>query len=178
MSLDGVITDPQDWTGPYFDEDAGTYSTERLFASDTLLLGRVTYETFAAAWPSMADEGEYGENMNSIKTYVVSSTLTKAEWNNATIIKGDKLVQEVTKLKKSKGGDILIFGVGKLAHALIAAGLLDELEIWLHPVLVGNTAEDAGIIQKGSSAGLKLAGTKQTSTGVLILSYTPADAES
>lgn len=174
MTLDGVIKDPAEWSGPYFDEDAGTYSTERLFASDALLLGRKTYQTFAEAWPTMAEEGDFGKKMNSITTYVVSSTLKKAEWNEATIIKPKSLVEEVSKLKKQEGQDILIYGVGQLAHALLGAGLLDEVEIWVHPVLVGDTGPDAQLIRSGSTASLELVGSKTTSTGVSILTFQPA----
>ncbi|HEV2780620.1 MAG TPA: dihydrofolate reductase family protein [Actinophytocola sp.] len=173
MTLDGVIKDPHEWSGPYFDDDAGTYSTERLFASDALLLGRKTYQGFAEAWPTMTEEGDFGKKMNSITTYVVSSRLKKAEWNDATIIRPSALVEEVSKLKKQDGQDILIYGVGRLAHTLLKEGLLDELEIWIHPVLVGNTDPDAQLIRKGSTASLELTRTRTTGSGVLVLTYAP-----
>src|SRR6185437_1899675 len=114
MSLDGVIEDPGGaegfehggWTFPYWSDEIGKFKGEELFASDAMLLGRVTYEGFAAAWPSRTDEHGFAERMNSLPKFVVSTTLAEAEWQNSTIVKGDVPV-EIAKLKDQPGGDIL-----------------------------------------------------------------------
>src|SRR6266568_6957726 len=116
LTLDGVMEDPGGaegfehggWQLPFFDEDAGRYMSEQLAAADALLLGRVTYEGFAAAWPSVTDEEGFANKMNSMPKFVASTTLTEAQWN-ATLIKGD-VAEEVAKLKQQPGNNMLVFG--------------------------------------------------------------------
>ncbi len=145
ISLDGVIEDPGGaegfkhggWTFAFQTGEAfGAFKFGELMASDAQLLGRVTYDGFAKAWPTMEGTGEFGEKMNSMPKYVVSSTLKDPEWNNTTVIDGD-LAGEVAKLKQEYDGDILVQGSASLAQALFAADLVDELHLSVHPVVLG-----------------------------------------
>jgi dihydrofolate reductase len=143
VSLDGVIEDPGGsdksphggWAFQ-FDrgEDGDAFKSEELMSADAMLLGRRTYEGFAAAWPKM-DSDPFGQRMNGMPKYVVSSTLTDASWNNSTILRGDP-VQEVTRLKE-QAGEILVAGSGRLVSALHTAGLVDEHRLMVFPVVVG-----------------------------------------
>ena len=114
VALDGVIESPA-WTGQFWNDELAKAQEEYLFASDALLLGRVTYEGFAAAWPKMTDTGDFGVKMNTMPKHVASRTLQTAEWN-ATIITGD-LAEEVARLKAEDGRDILIYGSGMLVDS-------------------------------------------------------------
>src|SRR5262245_40018156 len=107
VSLDGVIEDPHLWATEYFDSEAEKYALELLLASDAMLMGRRTYEFFAAAFPHQT--GEYGERVNTIRKYVFSSTLKEADWNNSSMVNGD-VVAEVGKLKSQAGKDLVIYG--------------------------------------------------------------------
>src|ERR1700686_4882943 len=112
------------------------YKFEELFSCDALLLGRRTYEGFAAAWPNMPGTGAYGERMNGLPKYVVSTTLSEATWN-ATLIKGD-LAEELSRLKQEAGQDILIFGSGELVHTLHERDLIDEYRLMIFPLVLGS----------------------------------------
>src|SRR3981081_2280887 len=146
VTLDGVFEDPGGaegfdrggWSFKYVgrSDDDQKYQGELLTETDALLLGRVTYEGFAKAWPSMTDGGWYAEKMNSMPKYVASSTLDKAEWNNSTVIKGD-VAKEVARLKQQPGQNILIFGSGELVNSLLQQELIDELRLLVHPVVLG-----------------------------------------
>jgi len=145
VSLDGVMEDPGGaekfefggWTMPYWNDDLARFKAEELFASDALLLGRVTYQAFAAAWPAMTDEMGFADRMNSNRKYVVSSTLnTTDEWKNSSLIKGD-LVDAVTKLKQEPGQDILVGGSATLVQALMRHELVDELRLAVYPLVLG-----------------------------------------
>ena len=174
MSLDGVVDHMEEWHFPYFGKDAQDVAFEQLFASDALLMGRKTYEGFAQNWPHMEQEtGEFGVRMNTLPHYVVSSTLEDAGWGDTTIIKGDVLGQ-IARLKEQDGQDILMYGYGPLAHDLLKAGLLDEVRVWLHPILAGHGERENLIFRDGSNVPLELADTKQLDTGVIILTYRPA----
>ena len=136
-SLDGAMEDPQ-WTYQFpRSEEQMKFKAEELFNADGLLLGRITYEGFAQAWPNMQDDPQgYGRKMNSISKYVVSRTLSRVDWNNSKIVRGE-LVEEVGKLKSQASNYLLVFGSLRLTNALIEHGLLDELTLWIFPVLVG-----------------------------------------
>jgi len=142
MTLDGVFEDPGgagefDRGGWAFRFDRGsegdTFKLDELLAADAQLLGRKTYEGFAAAWPSMTDEAGFADKMNSMPKYVVSSTLTEPTWNNTTVIGLD----DVAKLRAEPGGDLLVAGSGELVQALLANGLVDELHLMVFPVVLG-----------------------------------------
>ncbi|MGW1072306.1 dihydrofolate reductase family protein [Streptomyces sp. NPDC002537] len=170
VSLDGVMESPS-WTQPYFDEEHAEYAHRRLFASDALLLGRETYEGFAQAWPGMTDEQGFAERMNSMPKHVVSTTLETAEWNNSTPLKGD-LGKEIPALKERYAKDVLVYGSGALVRSLIAEGLLDELKLWVHPVVVG---EGKRLFPEGTPMSKwELAGTTTFGSGALVLDYRPS----
>src|SRR3954451_8735843 len=142
VTLDGVMEDPGGaeefehggWSMQFFDEDAAKYAYDQLFASDALLLGRVTYQGFAAAWPSMTDEAGFAEKMNSMPKYVVSSTLRDPEWTNTTVLSGD-VAEEVGALRQRVDGVILVAGSARLVQALVEHDLLDEVRLMVFPVV-------------------------------------------
>lgn len=177
VSLDGVMEGPgrddpfelAGWTMPYGNQEIGKLKFDELFASDALLLGRVTYQGFAAAWPSMKDEAGFADRMNSLPKYVVSTTLKKVEWNNSRLIKGN-IAEQVSKLKQQPGQDILIGGSGKLVHTLIQHDLIDEYRLLVYPVVLGSGKR---LFKDGSNATLKLVETKTFSSGVVLLRYQP-----
>ncbi len=145
---------------------------EYLFASDALILGRVTYEGFAAAWPTMEEStGEFGKKMNSMPKYVASRTLETAEWN-ATIMPGEP-ADEVATLKKQPGADLLIYGSGDLVDELSRHHLIDEYRLMIHPVLVGSGKR---LFNGPPATTLHLVDTTTTDTGVVVLTYTSAPA--
>ena len=145
VSLDGVMEDPGGAEGTAqggwafkFERgpDGDKYKLDELVAAGAMLLGRVTYQGFAQAWPSITDEVGFADKMNGMPKYVVSSTLEKAEWNNSTILRGD-VAAEVRKLKAEPGGDILVAGSARLVHALQDADLVDEYRLMVYPTVLG-----------------------------------------
>src|SRR5919205_1037451 len=146
VSLDGVIEDPR-WTFRFMSEEREDFKFDELSASGALLLGRVTYEGFAAAWPSMMDQYEgprreelqtYSDMMNGYPKYVVSTTLAEPlEWNNSTLIQGD-IAEEVLRLKQQAGKDVLVFGSGRLVSTLMQHDLIDEYRLMVFPIVVGS----------------------------------------
>jgi dihydrofolate reductase len=172
VSLDGVVTNPQEWTFQFRDDGANQFAFEQLMACDALLMGRRTYEFFSAVWPTMKDEGGFAARMNSMPKHVASRTLKETTWN-ATVIEGD-LAEAVDRLKQAPGQDILQYGYGPVTRTLIDHGLLDELRLWLHPILVGRGEVNDLLIGPGAAATLKLADLKRYESGLLILTYQPA----
>ncbi|HEV7168420.1 MAG TPA: dihydrofolate reductase family protein [Micrococcaceae bacterium] len=172
MTLDGDISNMQDWHFEYFGEDARKAAQAQLDGSDALLMGRKTYEGFAPAWSGRAGADDFADRMNSIPKFVVSSTLKDPSWNNTTVISGD-VVGQVKELKALPGGNILQYGFGDVTRLLLANGLLDELRIWLHPVISGKATADQLIYRDAAQARFTLSGTEVHSTGVIILSYKP-----
>jgi dihydrofolate reductase len=168
VSLDGVMEEPS-WTAPYWNDEIATFKYDELFASDALLLGRVTYQGFAAAWPSRTDEQGYADRMNSLPKYVVSTTLDKAEWNNTRLIKTN-VAGQVSELKQQSGGNILLFGSGALVQTLLQNYLVDEYALLVYPVALGKGKH---LFKDGSKATLKLVETKTFSSGVVALVYHP-----
>jgi dihydrofolate reductase len=167
MTLDGVISTPQDWSPPYWDEEHMRYSDELLNAADALLLGRDTYEGFIQAWPSR--EGDFADRINAMPKYVASRTLDEATWN-ATILEGD-VAEEVAKLKEQPGENILKYGTGELDRTLIPSGLVDELHLWVFPVLQGGAGQR--LIDGIETMHLKLDGSSTFGSGIVVLRYTP-----
>jgi dihydrofolate reductase len=168
VSLDGVIGDPQLWANEYFDEEAERSALEQLLVSDAMLMGRNTYEMFAAAWPNAS--GDYPDRMNAIPKYVFSNTLAEVNWTNATIVRGDPAAA-VRQLKEQDGGDLVMYGHGPLGQALLENGQLDELRFWLHPLIVGCGTP---LFRAGANTALKLVATETLATGVVVLTYQPA----
>jgi dihydrofolate reductase len=175
ISLDGVMEEPR-WTfgferGP----DGDAFKFDELFASEALLLGRVTYQAFAQAWPNMGTD-EFGKRMNSIPKYVVSSTLPDAEatWGPTTVIRDD-VVTAVTKLKAESGGDLLVEGSCQLARTLIRRGLVDEYRFMLFPIVLG-AGQRLFPEEIDEAARLALTEAKPDRDGVMLLRYHPAAA--
>ena len=177
VTLDGVMEDPGGaegfkhggWSFGFGGAEQQQYKFEELFACDALLLGRRTYEGFAAAWPNMPGTGEYGERMNSLPKYVASTTLSEVTWN-ASLIKGN-LAEEVSRLKQQPGQDIVIFGSGQLVHTLTRQDLIDEYRLMVFPVVLGSGKR---LFPEGSGPKvLKLGETRTFSSGVVVLTYQP-----
>jgi dihydrofolate reductase len=173
VSLDGVMENPV-WTFQFTGEEQQRFKYDELSAADALLLGRVTYEGFAAAWPHMTEQAEeYADMMNGYPKYVVSTTLEEPlGWNNSTLIKGD-VAEEVSRLKELPGKDILVFGSGTLVNGLMRLGLIDEYRLMIFPVVLGSGQRLFG--DGVEETVLELVGTDTFDTGVVVLSYRPAD---
>ncbi|MER6945264.1 dihydrofolate reductase family protein [Nonomuraea sp. NPDC000554] len=165
-TLDGYIDNPQEWSLSHATEDSGAFGFDLLRGSDALLMGRVTYEGFSQAWPSVP--GEFADRINGMPKYVVSSTLGEVGWN-ATVLKGE-VADEVAALKRQPGGDILMYGTGRLTDTLMEHGLLDEYHIWVYPVIKG---KGDPLFRPGTRATLTPSGTRTFSSGVVVLSYRP-----
>ena len=138
ITLDGVVEDPS-WSFDFNRGDEGeTFKGDELKAADAQLLGRVTYEGFAKAWPSMTDTGWFGERMNSMRKYVVSTTLTDddADWNNTTVIRDD-VAGQVRRLKEQMAGDFLVAGSAGLVRTLVENDLVDEYRLMVYPIVLG-----------------------------------------
>lgn len=177
ISLDGVIARPNEWTFEYFQEEAQKFAYDQLFSCDALLMGRKSYEGFAAAWPNMEEQtGDFGVRMNTLPKYVVSTTLKDPEWKNSTVI-SDNVVEEIAKLKEQPGQDILQYGYGPVTRLLIEHGLLDELRLWIHPVIVGSGDPGELLTREGFGASFEVAGTEVFGTGVIIATYRPVTKE-
>lgn len=170
VSLDGVTEHLERWHFEYNDDDAAAFASELLSRSDALLMGRLTYESFAEAWPPRS--GELADKINAMAKYVASSTMKKADWRNSTVIEGD-LAAAVAKIKQEPGQDILMYGVGPVAETLLKHGLLDELHLWVHPVFAGVGGVGDTLLREGNSARFKLTGTRMFDSGMVILSYQP-----
>jgi dihydrofolate reductase len=174
MSLDGVVRSPEVWTFGYRDEEAAKFGNEQLFGCDALVMGRHTYEIFAGHWPTVTDTDGLADRMNSMTKYVVSDSLTEAHWNNTTIISRADFPARARELRQQPGQNIIQYGYGPVTASLLRAGLLDELRIWLHPLLVGGQGLDALLAGVGADATkLRLADVKAYDSGMVILSYKP-----
>jgi dihydrofolate reductase len=174
VSLDGVMESPDKWHFPYFDEEMGQAVEEGFAASDAMLMGRVNYEEWAAYWPQQdPEENPITATMNGRRKYVVSTTLEEPlEWSNSTLIKGNEFAEEIRNLKKQEGKDIVISGSGTLVRSLLRDGLLDELKLMIHPIVVGSGKR---LFEEGEGqTKLELVAARTFSTGVLYLTYRPA----
>ena len=171
IALDGVVESPHKWSFPFWNEEIGKFKHDETFASDALLLGRVTYEGFAAAWPSRKDADGFADRFNSMPKHVVSTTLTKPAWNNSHVIRRD-VVQAIAKLKQEPGQDIVIHGSPTLVRSLMPHGLIDEYRLLVYPLVLG---QGKRLFDEGSVANLKLVESKTYDTGVVKLIYHPAD---
>jgi dihydrofolate reductase len=178
VSLDGVMEDPggdgnfkhKGWTFKFNRGEAGDkFKLDETRDSEALLLGRVTYEGFAAAWPSR--DGEFADKLNIMPKYVVSSTLDKARWNNSTVLKGDVL-QEVSKLKQRVGGNVVVHGSAQLVQTLLANDLVDELRLMVFPVVLGSGKRLFGATSDQKR--MQLVESKTVGDGIAILIYKPS----
>jgi dihydrofolate reductase len=178
VSLDGVVEAPGGgetfkhggWSFEISRGDEGDkFKLDETLSSEALLLGRVTYEGFAQAWPSR--EGEFADKFNTMPKYVVSSTLEDAEWNNSTVLKGD-VAEEVAKLKQEQDGDIVVHGSPRLVQTLIEHDLVDEFRLMVFPVVLGSGKRLFG--ETRDKKPLRLVDSKVVGDGVAILVYAPA----
>ncbi len=184
LTLDGVMQAPGDakedteggfthggWQMPYFDEEAGKIMDKSMAAMEALLLGRKTYQLWAAYWPTAPADDPIAKKFNRIPKYVVSTTLDKTEWNNSKLIKRN-VAEEVTKLKQGPGsGNLSVLGSSRLAQTLMKHNLVDEYDLWIHPLVLGSGKRlfDGGAIPSN----LKLVDSKKTGSGILVLTYQP-----
>jgi dihydrofolate reductase len=168
VTLDGRVDEPRDWAVPYDDEGAAKYHTDLLMNSDGLLLGRKTYEMFAALFPARSGELPYVDRINSMAKYVVSTTLKDLEWENSHLIEGD-VAEGVAKLKEQPGQDLITYGGHDLIHSLLEHDLIDEYRILLQPVLLG---KGRSLLKDGMERiDLDLVDTTVIPSGVAILTY-------
>jgi dihydrofolate reductase len=181
VSLDGVMEDPggsEDFKygGWTFEiergEEGDRFKLDEALDADALLLGRKTYEGFAAAWPSR--EGEFADKFNNMPKYVVSSTLKDPDWTNSTVLDGD-LAEEVSKLRQEVDGDVVVHGSAQLVQALVELGLVDELRLMVFPVVLGAGKRLFG--ETSDKRRLRLADSKTVGDGVAILTYEPVAAQ-
>lgn len=170
VTLDGVMEEPGHWSFQFWSEEAAKYKFDELFASDALLLGRVTYEGFAKAWPSMKDEQGFADRMNSMPKYVVSTTLSEGTWNNTQVIK-ENIVEEISRLKQQPGMDILVAGSAALLQTLMQHNLVDEYKLMVHPIVLGSGKRL--FKDRADKLVLQLVDTKVFSSGIVILTYRP-----
>ena len=180
VSLDGVMEDPgggEDYKhgGWTFEiergEEGDKFKLDEVVEAEAQLLGRRTYEGFAAAWPSMTDEVGFADKFNSMPKYVFSSTLEQAEWNNSTILSGD-FASEIAQLKQQVDGVILVAGSAQLVQGLVEHDLLDELRLMVFPVLLGSGKRIFG--DHAEKKPLRLVGSRTVGAGIALLTYEPA----
>jgi dihydrofolate reductase len=180
ITLDGVVEAPGDgdttlegkrgWSMPFMNDEAGMLIMGQMDASDAMMLGRKTYQEFAAFWPTMPAEDPFAQRMNGVAKHVVSTTLNKADWQNSTLIKGN-VADEITKLKQQPGKNISVVGSPTLVASLLQLDLIDELQLMLCPVVLGVGKR---LFKEGDPTKvLKLADCKSFGTGMMLLSYQP-----
>jgi len=181
VSIDGVMQDPggdsdfkhAGWTSGYEQGQEGAdFKFNETRNSEALLLGRVTYQGFAQAWPSI--KGEFGDMFNSMPKYVISSTLDQADWTNSTVLKGD-VVKEVTKLKQKLGGDIVVHGSAKLVQTLLEHDLVDEMRLMVYPIVLGSGKRLFG--GTSDKKPMRLVDSKALGDGITLLTFQPAHKE-
>lgn len=168
LSLDGVMENPM-WTLPYWNDEIAAFKGEETSANEPLLLGRVTYQGFAASWPKRTDEDPGAPYFNGTRKYVVSTTLDKAEWNNSVLIK-ENILEEIRKLKQQDGPNIVVHGSGRLIQTLKQHDLIDLYRLLIYPLVLGKGQR---LFSDGSETKLKLVDSRTFSSGVVALIYQP-----
>ncbi|MBF6096538.1 dihydrofolate reductase [Nocardia cyriacigeorgica] len=173
VALDGVVEDPQDWHFPYFDDAMGAAVSAQIADADTLLIGRITYDSFAGAWPDReaagGEDAAFAEQLGDMRKIVVTRQNLEFTWRNSELIDGD-LVEAATALKNEPGGDIAVSGSVSVVRQLLAAGSLDELHLLVHPIVVGKGMR---LFDDGTGTiPLRLLSSETFDTGVLHLVYT------
>ena len=174
-TLDGYIDNPQDWSFEYANDELQAYGLEMTLRADALILGRITYEGMAQAWPDRGGN-PFADHVNAITKYVVASQpVDTAAWEPTEVIPGADLLDEVRRLKQADGGDIITWGTGRLTDALAAAGLLDEYRISTVPVIKGGGEP---LFRPESRGTVELLDTRTFATGAVIQAYRPTTAPS
>jgi dihydrofolate reductase len=168
VSLDGVVEAPQDWHFPYFNDEMAAAIGASMGSSDAMLCGRVTYQEWAGFWPDA--DNDMAEYMNNTPKYVASTTLDEVEWSNSHLLEGE-VAAAVAALKEQPGKDIVISGSATLVRSLLREGLVDELHLMIHPVVVG---EGRRLFEDGDRHALKLADSRTFDSGVVYATYRPA----
>ena len=172
ISLDGVVESPDKWHFPYFNDEMGAAIGAGAAGVDAYLMGRVLYEEWAAYWPDHADE-PFGDVLNETKKHVVSNSLTSADWQNSEIVNGD-VASKLAELKAQDGGDIAMSGSATTVRWLLREGLLDELHLLVHPIVVGEGRARLFPADEPQTP-LELLSAETFETGVLRLAYAPAE---
>jgi len=172
ISLDGVVEAPQDWHFPYFNDEMGEAVAAQADAADTMLFGRNTFEEFAGFWPQQGSDVPFAGIINNTPKVLVTTTLKSVDWGPTTIIDHD-VVESITALKDQPGRDISITGSPTLVRTLLREGLLDELRLLVHPIVVGQGKKL--FADEDRPIPLKLIGSKTFQTGVQAMTYVPAD---
>jgi dihydrofolate reductase len=168
MTLDGVVEAPEKWQFSYLSDDVAEVIQSQILEADAILLGRVTYDIFAASWPSRTNN-EFGvaDKLNSAPKFVVSSTLDRVEWNNSTLIRGN-VVEEITRLKLQPDGNMAIIGSASLIQSLVEHDLIDEYRLMVYPVVLGSGKR---LFPEGNNLALRLVDANVFSSGVVLLRY-------
>ena len=163
VSLDGVINHMERWHFDFVDDESNAIALQQLRDSGAMLMGRHTYDVYAGAWPGR--DGDYADRINAMPKYVVSNTLKTPGWANTTVLEGD-WIEAVSRLKQNPDTNILMHGYGPVAKTLMRHGLLDQLFLWVHPMLAGVGASDDLLLSEGLN--------QRLASGVVILSYQPS----
>jgi dihydrofolate reductase len=171
ITLDGVVQAPQHWPsfGSSRDERFGQIQTDLALSCDAMLMGRRTYDSFAAAWPTRSGD-PLSDQFNAMPKYVVSTTLKDPQWNNTKVIDGE-VVGEIRRMKQATGKNIVQYGFGAVSRLLLEHGLLDELRLWIHPLILGQGTPSDLLFGAAPSVGFRLTDATTLSDGTAILSY-------
>jgi dihydrofolate reductase len=172
LTLDGVMEAPETWSFPFQNEETASFKHAELFASDLLLLGKVTYQIFAASWPKR--QGKFADRMNGMPKYVVSTSLDQLSWNNSHPI-NKHVVEEIARLKQQPGRNILVVGSGVLVQTLRQHGLVDEYDLLIHPIVLGRGKR---FYEEGCQTALRLMNIRTFATGTVLLQYEPEKTKS
>jgi dihydrofolate reductase len=172
VTLDGVISDPQNWSPPYWDDEHASYARDLLFSADAMLLGRKTYEGFAQAWSARAGDNDFADRFNELPHYVASRTMPpgEADWN-ATVLEGD-VSAAVARLKEQPGESIVKYGTGEFSKALLENKLVDEYHFWVFPEIAGEGER----LLDGFRASLELVDTTRFGSGIVVLKLAPSNS--
>jgi dihydrofolate reductase len=170
ITIDGAVENPQNWPSGRHQDDgrAQQIQTELLLSCEAVLMGRRTYDGFAPVWSGRSGD-PYSDHINAMEKLVASTTLTEPTWTNTTVL-ATNLIDEVDRRKRA-GGDIVQYGFGAVSRTLLDAGLIDELRLWVHPLMIGRGESSDLLFRDGTSANLELADVTQLASGIVILSY-------
>ncbi|MFF2849241.1 dihydrofolate reductase family protein [Streptomyces sp. NPDC058001] len=173
IAADGVVEAPYEWHFPYFDDDMTRVVAGWMSGADGLLLGRTTYDGFAAAWPKLPDDAPGAAEMNGIAKYVVSATLEKADWQNTTVVSGDSvgIADAIRDLKEQDGKNIIVMGSARLVQFLLTEDLVDEIDLLVHPIVVGKGQRlfHEGLV----TTSLRVVSSESFGSGVQHIVYAP-----